>query len=210
MSELNGCDWSWAMPKTLPTTRKRWAALIQKDLAEAAKAIVKTGIHLIKAKEVLPHGEWEPFLRNDLRIQPRTAERFMAIARHPVLASQERSRQLPAAWGTLYELSRMEAPALINAIEAGEVHPDMERKDAANILRLYHEGYTEPQERHGRPRADIQATPGVLAVLRTLTSMQAAAHARRYAGSEDFRNLIDEAACWIAEVRETLDEQGGA
>lgn len=207
MTELAEHDWTWATPKTLPTTRKGWATIIRRDLAAAAKAIVQTGIHLIQAKETLSHGEWEPFLRNDLHIQPRTAERFMAIARHPVLASPARSGQLPSSWGTLYELSRLESGALENAIAAGEVHPDMERKDATGLVRLYQEGYVEPEERAGKPRPAAQASPGVLTVLRTLTSMQATAHAKRYADNDEFLGLIEDLSGWLCEVQETLDEQ---
>lgn len=48
---------------------------------ELARNIVDIGLRLIEAKEMLPHGEWLPWLKENVCFTDRTAEKYMLIAR---------------------------------------------------------------------------------------------------------------------------------
>ena len=105
-----------------------WAGRIRPHLMAAAESIIAAGKELLAAKEALPHGEFGPLL-DELGLTPRTAQRFMAIARHPVLSDPTRVSHLPGAWGTLYELSRLDDEVIAAAITSGKVSPSMRRDD---------------------------------------------------------------------------------
>ena len=48
---------------------------------QAGEAILGIGQRLIEAKEMLPHGEWLPWLTERVEFSPRTAQNFMRLAR---------------------------------------------------------------------------------------------------------------------------------
>jgi hypothetical protein len=48
---------------------------------QAARDAIEAGKLLIEAKALLKHGEWEPWLRDNVAIPPRTARRDVALAR---------------------------------------------------------------------------------------------------------------------------------
>jgi hypothetical protein len=57
----------------------------------------------------------------------------MAVAGHRVLSDSAHVQNLPPAWGTLYELTKIPTPDLLDAIDRGEVRADMERGDVAKL-----------------------------------------------------------------------------
>ena len=54
---------------------------VRRSAEQAARDAIETGKLLIEAKAMLKHGEWEPWLRDNVAISPRTARRDMALAR---------------------------------------------------------------------------------------------------------------------------------
>ena len=68
---------------------------------------------------------------DDLPFTLRTAELFISIARNPVLSNANHGSYLPASWRTLSELARLPEPVLQEALEAGRITPDLERKEVA-------------------------------------------------------------------------------
>jgi hypothetical protein len=191
-----------------PKSRKQWAVIIRRDLRKSAEAIIAAGRHLAEAKSQLDHGEWTPFCVNDLGISPRTAERFMEIAAHPVLANPTHVPHLPPSWGTLYELSRMHPPDLTKAIEAGDVRPDTERGEATRIRKLYAGELPAGPGTGSKPKA--KPGLGIFDLMHLLTAFDPRAHALQYGGSARFRELAEAVADWLAEVREVLDELDAA
>lgn len=123
-------------------TAAQWANVIRAHLGQTVAGIVQVGRDLIEAKADLPHGEWLPLLER-VGVNDSTARKFMSVAAHPALANQERVHDLPPSWGTLYELSRIPEDRLTAAIEAGQVRPDMARKEA---LALVNAAPTRPAE----------------------------------------------------------------
>lgn len=130
--------------KALARIRKdkaqEWADRI--NLSAAVAAIIAAGRELIAAQDDL---EWGEFLTmyashknpvpRPLRFTEGTGQRLMKIARNPVLSNTAHVPYLPAAWGTLYELTKVEEPILVKALADGRIRPDMERADVAALRR---------------------------------------------------------------------------
>jgi hypothetical protein len=116
-------------------TSSEWADLIRADLSRSVQGIIDAGNHLIQAQAQIAPGTWLSWLGTELRMAPRTAQRFMAIARHPVLGNATHASHLPASWYTLYLLSQAPEGKLRAAIESGHIGPGSERADAENWLR---------------------------------------------------------------------------
>lgn len=110
-----------------------WAARVRPHLVAAVGNIVAAGQELTDAKTSLGHGHFGELL-NELGLTPRTAQRFMAIAGHPVLSNATHASHLPAAWTTLHELSRAEPEQLEAAIGRGDVGPNLDRHRARQLV----------------------------------------------------------------------------
>ena len=66
-----------SLPRTIETVTGEILDLKR----EAGEAILDIGARLIEAKELLPHGEWLPWLNERVEISERTAQKFMKLAR---------------------------------------------------------------------------------------------------------------------------------
>ena len=119
------------MSETTPAV-SGWAGRIRPHLLAAAESIIAAGRELLAAKEALPHGQFGPLL-DELGLTPRTAQRFMAIARHPVLSDPTHVSHLPGAWGTLYELSRLPGDVVQAALDRGQVSSSTLREDVRGL-----------------------------------------------------------------------------
>jgi hypothetical protein len=117
-----------------PSSVAGWAERIRPLLARTVEAIVATGRELIAAKEALPHGSWYPLL-DELDLSPTMAQRFMRVARQPLLANPSRGTRLPASLNVLDELTRLDDDELAAAIEAGEIGPATTRAAAVAMAR---------------------------------------------------------------------------
>jgi hypothetical protein len=105
--------------------------------SKAVESIIKTGQMLIDAKNELDYGDWgRMFDENNEKKLPftqRTAQRLMAIAKHPVLSNPTHVSHLPPCWGTLSALTRFDNAALERLIEEGTINPEMEREEVKEI-----------------------------------------------------------------------------
>lgn len=115
-------------------TRQEHVMRIGGAWRKAVGCFIEAGSLLIEAKKELDHGEFEAMIRDELPFSPSTARKLMSIAMHPVLGNRAHVNDLPASWGTLYELSRMKKEQLERAIEHDLVNSKMERKDAEALL----------------------------------------------------------------------------
>ena len=66
---------------TGPRTIEEVTQDILRSKAQAARAFIDIGKGLIEAKELLPHGEWLPWLQERVQFTPRHAQNFMQLAR---------------------------------------------------------------------------------------------------------------------------------
>ena len=111
-----------------------WASRINESWQGTVRNIVETGKALIDAKADLPHGAFTEMVETDLLFSTRTAQRLMAIAEHPSLSNPTHVSVLPASWGTLYELSKIDGCTVEKLIQAGRIYPELERKDISALL----------------------------------------------------------------------------
>lgn len=105
--------------------RAEWAASITDIWTQAVDVFISAGRELIDAKASLAHGEFEAMVESDLPFGPRTARRLMAIAGDRRISNRTPMSDLPASWGTLYELTRLDDDTLNGAFEAGKIRTDM-------------------------------------------------------------------------------------
>jgi hypothetical protein len=101
---------------------------------KAVGCLVQMGQKLIDARMQLPHGQFEELCEVIPDFGLRTAERLMAIARHPELSKATNWSLLPATTSGLYELSRIPKTALADIMRAGKVNPDMTAKEVRALL----------------------------------------------------------------------------
>jgi len=118
-------------------TPDQWAALVRADLGHAVAGFVAAGKHLKQAKAQMKHGEWLPWIERELPITERTVQRLIEIGDHAALANPTHAPYLPPHWYTLFELSRLDPMLLEAAIQAGDVHPELERKAASALVVEY-------------------------------------------------------------------------
>jgi hypothetical protein len=141
-------------------TRADFAKLITEAWQGSLEGIFRTGNMLETAKAELPHGEWLLMIKNDLQFEPRTAQRLIEIARHESISDATHVSHLPVAWGTLYELSKLDEETFEAAIADGRINPKMERKQAV-ALRTKPEAEPKPKrvlsavDRCGRALRDL-------------------------------------------------------
>jgi N6-adenosine-specific RNA methylase IME4 len=114
-------------PRTVPEYVERIVACCRRTL----EAIVEAGTLLIRAKENLPHGEFEGMIERDLPFGSRHARRLMAVAADARIANRTHVSVLPEAVGTLYELTKLDDVTFERRVADGTIRPDMGRQDLA-------------------------------------------------------------------------------
>jgi N6-adenosine-specific RNA methylase IME4 len=110
---------------------RQWAERITACWRASVTAIVDVGRLLMDAKAALPHGSFGQMIELDLPFTARTAQMLMAIAADPRLTNPKHVSHLPASWGTLYEISKLDDRQFNDAIADGTIKPDMDRRDIA-------------------------------------------------------------------------------
>lgn len=118
---------------TMTQSRGEWAASITDIWSTAAEAFIGVGRELIDAKASLPHGDFERMVEVDLPFGPRTARMLMTIAGDRRIADRKPVSDLPASWGVLYQLTRLDDETLSGAFDDGTIKPDMKRADVRRI-----------------------------------------------------------------------------
>ena len=112
-----------------------WADRIAARWQESVDAIIDTGRLLCEAKAALEHGEFSGLIREKLPFGQRTAQMLMRIAEDPRLSNAKHVSLLPPAWGTLYELTRLDDQQFEAWLADGTIRPDMERKAVAGAVK---------------------------------------------------------------------------
>jgi hypothetical protein len=118
------------------TGRKEHAARINEAWRKGVDTVIETGLRIIDARDGLGHGEYIAMIENDLHFKRSTAFQFVAIASNKTLSNVQRIEHLPAAAGTLYDLTVIANRGydLEVGIASGAIHPKMERKDVKALL----------------------------------------------------------------------------
>jgi hypothetical protein len=138
------------------TSPSEWTVRIAGAWTQAAAAVLETGKLLNEAKRALPHGEFARMLQSsDLPFSERTAQRLMAIARHPILSNPTHVSLLPPAWSTLSALCQLPGDTLRLKFESGAVHPGLQRGQ----VREWRETQTGQDVRDGLPEGGTPDDP---------------------------------------------------
>jgi hypothetical protein len=116
-----------------PDDWRGYATKIAAAWRKTTESIIETGRLLNEAKAEVEHGDWLKLVEV-LPFGEDTAQRLMAIARHPVISNTEHVRYFPPSWGTLYELTKVPDKALLTGIKDHAINPGMERKEVALLL----------------------------------------------------------------------------
>jgi hypothetical protein len=101
---------------------------------KGVESIIETGNCIAVAQDEVGRGRFEAEVLPKLPFRRSAAYALMAIASHAVLSDVQHVGHLPPHWGTLDALTRVPQTRLLTAIENGEVHPGMERKDVKALL----------------------------------------------------------------------------
>jgi N6-adenosine-specific RNA methylase IME4 len=143
-----------------------YAQRIRAAWQNSVAAIFEVGRLLTHAKAGLAHGEFEAMVTSALPFGPSTARRLMAIAADERLTNRAHVHVLPPYWGTLYELTKLDDTGFEAAIAKGIVHPEMDRKDIARVVKRDRRAERErelgerqtalPQKKYGVIYADCE------------------------------------------------------
>lgn len=92
---------SSSRPRTIETVTEEILDIKQR----VAEDFMELGQRLCEAKELLPHGEWLPWLANNVQFSERQAQKFMALAR-----GYESNPQLAADFGSEKAFALLDLP----------------------------------------------------------------------------------------------------
>jgi hypothetical protein len=114
-----------------------WAEIIRPHFLQGNASLIAGALKLIKAKKDLKktHGSFIELVTIKLGLDLDTAERWMTIARNPVLSNSAHARNLPLSWMTLFTLAKLPPKVLEGSIEDGTVTPETSRKDAERLVK---------------------------------------------------------------------------
>lgn len=111
-----------------------WAERITACWRASLESILEVGRLLSEAKEALPHGSFGQMIELDLPFTARTAQMLMAIAADPRITNPKHVSHLPASWGTLYEITKLDDAQFEEKIADGTIRPDVERNEVAGLV----------------------------------------------------------------------------
>lgn len=123
-------------------TTQQWADQITHAHRKTVEAILDTGRLLLAAKAKLRHGEFMKLFRGSHEAVTSPvpfgigmAERFMQIARHPILSNSSCSTILPSSVSTLAALARLKVPTLEYLLKRRIICPELTCKRLARFVR---------------------------------------------------------------------------
>jgi phage N-6-adenine-methyltransferase len=115
-------------------TVEEWAGEVRSELRKTVHSIIATGKKLNEALDNIPHGSKAAFYEL-LPFSETTAKYFRAIAADERILNRQHVDELPASWGTLYELALLDDARWGQLEDAGKITPELERKDIADFFK---------------------------------------------------------------------------
>lgn len=115
-----------------PQGAEEYVAAISHLWRQAQGTFLEIGKLLIRAKDVLPHGEYTEAVEARLPFSGRTAYQLREAARWAMEMDRVQAislRQLPEAYSTIYLLSTLDRDALEQARRDGLIRPDLRRAE---------------------------------------------------------------------------------
>jgi hypothetical protein len=113
-------------------SRAEFVEEIRSAYAGTVEGIIRAGKLILQARESMDHGAFAAMCREELPFSRQTAYKLMSIAQdHRFVAHV---RQLPPAWGTLYELTKVDDDEFYQAAQDGTIRPEMRRTDVRGLI----------------------------------------------------------------------------
>lgn len=115
-----------------PKSPDEYVDAIEKLWSRAQTMFLDIGRLLIRAKEMLPHGEYSAAVEARLPFATRTAYQLREAARWALEMDRRRTitlDRLPGSYSTIYLLSTFDPPTLQRAEAEGMVRPDLRRAE---------------------------------------------------------------------------------
>jgi hypothetical protein len=117
---------------TAPETPDDYVEAISSLWSRAQSAFLDIGRLLIRAKEILPHGEYASAVEARLPFGARTAYQLREAARWALEMDKRKTillDALPGSYSTIYLLSTLDPPTLEQAQKEGLVRPELRRAE---------------------------------------------------------------------------------
>ena len=131
-SKLNGKG-NGNAAQTNSRTVDEFVQEITASYQRGVSAIIETGRLLILAKQQHP-GQFHAKIKTKLPFGERAVQKLMKIAEHKVLCDPTHVSALPASWGTLAELARIDDARLEKMLNEGTVHAGIERSEVDLLI----------------------------------------------------------------------------
>jgi hypothetical protein len=136
------------LARSEPQRPEEYVKEISQLWGRAQGAFLEIGRLLIRAKEMLPHGEYVSAVEAELPFAARTAYQLREAARW-AMAGIVPMERLPGSYSTIYLLSTFERPLLNQAEREGLIRPELKRAELIEWRRKRTEG--------ADPRAEMRA-----------------------------------------------------
>ena len=121
--------------KSEPQRAEEFVSEISRLWSRAQGAFLEIGRLLIRAKDLLPHGEYTATVEAELPFSTRTAYQLREAARWALSGTVPMDR-LPGSYSTIYLLSTLESPLLREAEQDGLIRPELKRAELIEWRRL--------------------------------------------------------------------------
>jgi hypothetical protein len=118
-----------------PQCAEDYVAEIARLWSRAQGAFLEIGRLLIRAKEMLPHGEYTTAVEAELPFSARTAYQLREAARW-AMGGAVAVERLPGSYSTIYLLSTLDSPTLREAERDGLIRPELKRAELIEWRRM--------------------------------------------------------------------------
>ena len=118
--------------KSEPQRPSEYVSEITRLWERAQGAFLDIGRLLIRAKEMLPHGEYTSAVEENLPFSGRTAYQLREAARWALEMDRAKTipvEKLPGSYSTIYLLSTLDPPTLKKAEADGIIRPELKRAE---------------------------------------------------------------------------------
>lgn len=140
----DGPDW------VIPETLSDFTTAFNQSLGRTVREIIYRGMLCIAAKRKFP-GEYERWIKNDLKCSRGYAYKCKVIADNKFLANASSWKHLPPSVAALYELSRISAERLAIFKEGGELHAKLKIHEAVELAEAEQDDSYRPKKKKERP-----------------------------------------------------------
>lgn len=118
-----------------PAEPQGWSDRITATWRQSVEAIIETGRLLAEAKAALPHGAFQAMIESSLPFKASTARRLMIVGADERILNRAHVHVLPPHWGTLYEITKLDAGTFEAKVADGTINPNMERRHIGQSIK---------------------------------------------------------------------------